>query len=282
MQDYFREAEKKAEKLKTPSAKVIYFRAKAASLAAKRDMAGAEEAYKSALAISSTKSDDEKGNLATQGCIVRSSFVHFLCNQKRHEEARAFLQECEDYGREHRDAEEAELFQAALEAGIHLSLDTDDEDGAVARIAELEAAATTMRLANRASVATSSTSPMRRRIGRNIEPPCVRRTRLFASVTALTTANPQAFSWARFTRKREYCWRRAMTSKPWGRPKRCWAYATAQMMRSSGKRHITSSRKCEELPEILNRLLTWRGKHCLWRPEGRRRALSPNLRWRAP
>jgi tetratricopeptide (TPR) repeat protein len=148
-QHYFQEAEKRAEKLKAPSAKVIFFRAKAAALKEKRDMTGAEEAYKAALAICATKNDDDKGNLATQASIVRSSFVHFLCSQKRHEEARPILAECEAYARNHSDAEEAELLQAALEAGIHFSLDTKDEDGALTRIADLESAANTMQLANR-------------------------------------------------------------------------------------------------------------------------------------
>ena len=148
-QHYFQEAEKKAEKLKAPSAQVIFFRAKAAALEEKGDMTGTEDAYKAALAICATKNDDEKGNLATQASIVRSSFVHFLCSAKRHEEARPILATCEAYARNHPDAEEAELLQAALEAGIHFSLDTKDEDGALTRIADLESAATTMQLANR-------------------------------------------------------------------------------------------------------------------------------------
>ena len=148
-QYYFQEAEKKVDKLKSPSAKVIFFRAKAAVLTERRDISGTEEAYKTALKICLTEREDEKGNLATQGCIVRASFVHFLCHQERHEEARQLLKECEDCARNHASVEEAELLQAALEAGIHFSLDTKDEDGAVDRIGKLESAATTMKLANR-------------------------------------------------------------------------------------------------------------------------------------
>lgn len=148
-QHYFQEAEKKADKLKSSAAKAIYFRARAASLEEKRDLAGAEQAYRAALHCCRTDPEDEKGNLASQGCIVRSSFVHFLCNQKRLEEARPLLGECEEYAGQNKDAEEGELLQAALEAGIHFSLEAGDEDGAILRIAELEQSSRTSRLANR-------------------------------------------------------------------------------------------------------------------------------------
>ena len=82
-QHYIQQAEKKADKLKASAAKVIYLRAKAAAANANRDLSGAEKAYRAALDYCSTEPEDEKGNLAIQGCIVRSSFVHFLCNQKR-------------------------------------------------------------------------------------------------------------------------------------------------------------------------------------------------------
>ncbi len=146
---YFQEAEKKVKNLKSPSAKVIYLRAKAAALTDKRDMAGAEQAYKTALELCTGRAKRDKEKLAIQGCIVRSSFVHFLCIQKRYDEARPILSECEEYARKHRDAEESELLQGALAARIHFSLETKDEDEAVARITELESVATTMRLANR-------------------------------------------------------------------------------------------------------------------------------------
>jgi tetratricopeptide (TPR) repeat protein len=148
-QHYFQEAEKRVGNLKSNTAKVIYFRARAVALQENRDLAGAEEAYKAALHICSSEPDDEKRNLAIQGCIVRSSFVHLLCNEKRLEEARPILAECEEYARQNKDTEEGELFHAAIEAGIHLSLEAGDEDDAVARITELEGLATTFRLANR-------------------------------------------------------------------------------------------------------------------------------------
>jgi tetratricopeptide (TPR) repeat protein len=147
-QHYFQQAEKKVGKLKSSAAKAIYFRARAAALEEKHDLAGAEEAYKSALRCCD-ESEDEKGNLAIQGSIVRSSFVHFLCNEKRLDEARPILAESEEYARQNKDAEEGELFQAALEAGIHFSLEAGAEDGAVQRIIELEQFASTSRLAER-------------------------------------------------------------------------------------------------------------------------------------
>lgn len=146
---YFRLAEQKVGKLKSNSAKVIYFRARAAVLQEAGDLVGAEEAYRSALECCRSQTDDAESTLAMQGCVVRSSFVHFLCNDKRIDEARPFLAESEGYAREHQEVEEGELLQAALEAGIHFSLETGDEDGAVQRIAELERAAITPRLADR-------------------------------------------------------------------------------------------------------------------------------------
>src|ERR1041385_4817950 len=148
-QDYFRQAEKKAAQLKSPAARAIYLRAHAAALEEQRDWPAAETAYREALLHCTTAPEDDKGNLASQGCVVRSSLVHFLCNQKRSDEARPLLAECETFAREHKDNEDGELFEAALEAGIHLSLETADEDGALARIEELERFATTSRVAHR-------------------------------------------------------------------------------------------------------------------------------------
>lgn len=148
-QDYIQQAEKKADKLTSSAAKVIYLRARAAALQDQHDLAGAEAAYRKALAHCLNDAEDDKGNLATQGCIVRTSFVHFLCNEKRFDEARPLLEEAEAHARANREAEDGELFQAAMEAGIHFALDTADEDGAIRRIAELEDFASSLRLADR-------------------------------------------------------------------------------------------------------------------------------------
>lgn len=148
-QEYFQQAEKKADQLKSPAARAIYLRARAAALEQQRDLPAAEEAYRAALHHCCTEPEDDKGNLASQGCVIRSSLVHFLCSQKRPDEARPLLAECEAFAREHANDEDGELFEAALESGIHLSLETSDEEGALARIEELERFATTSRLAHR-------------------------------------------------------------------------------------------------------------------------------------
>lgn len=148
-QDYFQQAEKKADKLKSSAAKVIFLRARASVLEEKRDSAGAEETYRKALDHCLHDADDEKGNLAAQGCIVRTSLVHFLCSGKRFAEAQPLLEEAETYARSHPNDEDGELFQAAMEAGIHFALDSADEDAAIRRIRDLEEAATSTRLADR-------------------------------------------------------------------------------------------------------------------------------------
>ncbi len=148
-QHYFQLAEKKVAKIKSSVTKVLYLRASAAVFEEKRDSAGAEEAYRAALHCCDTEPEDEKGNLARQGCIIRSSFVHLLCNEKRLDEARVVLAQCEEHARHNKDDEEGELFQAAIEAGIHFSLETADEEGVILRIIELEQLATTSRLAHR-------------------------------------------------------------------------------------------------------------------------------------
>ena len=146
---YLQEAEKKVSSIKSPVVKVIFFRARGAALQEARNVAGAEEAYRAALRLCDDEQEDKKSNFGTQGCIVRSSLVHLLCNLKRMEDARPLLEQCEAYAKQHREFEEGELFQAALEAGIHYCLTAGDEDGAVARVAELESFCTTARLANR-------------------------------------------------------------------------------------------------------------------------------------
>ncbi len=136
--DYLKQAEQKADKLNSSAAKVIYLRARAAALADQRDLIGAEEAYRQALDHCLNDPEDEKGNLATQGCIVRSSLVHFLCNARRFEEALPYLDGCEEYARKNGDAEDGELLQAALVAGIHYYLETGNEDEVIRRISDLE------------------------------------------------------------------------------------------------------------------------------------------------
>lgn len=147
-QHYFKLAEQKADKLKSNASKAIYFRARAGALEERGDIAAAEKAYQEALRCCA-EPDDEKGNLAIQGCIARASYVHFLCSEKRLDDAQPILAACEKHARANKDAEDGELFLEALRAGIHFSLDSGDEDGALSRITELEQFATTSRLADR-------------------------------------------------------------------------------------------------------------------------------------
>lgn len=149
-QRYLGAAEKKVSALKSAAAKVIFYRAKASACQTARDLPGAEDAYKEALRICTSEPEDEKQNLAVQACIVRSSFVHLLCNQKRMEDARPLRDACEEYARSHSDKEDGELMQAALMASIHFEVVAKNEDAAIALVRDLEAlASTSPRLANR-------------------------------------------------------------------------------------------------------------------------------------
>jgi len=149
-QRYLAAAEKKVSALKSAAAKVIFYRAKASTCQSARDSAGAEEAYKEALRICTSEPEDEKQNLAVQACIVRSSFVHLLCNQKRLDEARALRDDCEAYARSHSDKEDGELMQAALMTSIHFEVVSKNEDAAIVLVRALESlASTSSRLANR-------------------------------------------------------------------------------------------------------------------------------------
>ncbi|MEO8379286.1 MAG: hypothetical protein ABI779_06445 [Acidobacteriota bacterium] len=146
---YFLQAAKKIASIKTSVSKAIFHRARARTLEQQHDITGAEEAYRTALHICTTEPEDAKGNLSAQACVIRSSFVHLLCNQHRLDEAAPLLAECETYAREHKDDEDGELLQAALESGIHFSLEADDEDAAIRRITELEQSATSVGQAHR-------------------------------------------------------------------------------------------------------------------------------------
>lgn len=147
-QHYLKEADKKVNQSDSIVAKVLYLRAKAAALEDERDYAGAEDAYREALRCC-VGPDDDKENLATQGCVTRASLIHILCSANRVEEARDVLTECEGYARQNPEAREGELLHAALEAGIHFSVRAGDESGAISRIGEMEKSATTVRLADR-------------------------------------------------------------------------------------------------------------------------------------
>jgi tetratricopeptide (TPR) repeat protein len=147
--DYFQQAREKASKLKSGVAKVLYLRAHARACEEQHEEDSAERAYRDALDLCTTNTDDAKHNLATQACVVRSSLAHLLCQRKRPNDAQPIVADCEAYARNHPEEEDGELLQAALEAGIHWCLEAQDHDGALQRIAELENHATTPARAER-------------------------------------------------------------------------------------------------------------------------------------
>jgi tetratricopeptide (TPR) repeat protein len=146
---YFRELEKKAGSLKSAAGKALFHRAKAAFLLDKGDQEGAAAAFEEALSACASEPDDEKQNNGIQACVTRADYIHLLCSQKKLDEAQAMLDPCEEYARGNIELKDGALLQLALEAGIHLALERGDEEGAIERIAELEALATSVRLADR-------------------------------------------------------------------------------------------------------------------------------------
>lgn len=146
---YFRELEKKERSLKTPVLKALFYRAKAAFLLDKSDQDGADGAFKDALKVCASAPDDEKQNNGIQACVARADYIHLLCSQKRLDEAQAMLIPCEEYARANMELEGGALLHIALQAGIHLALEKGDQQGAIGRISELEASATSVRLADR-------------------------------------------------------------------------------------------------------------------------------------
>lgn len=146
---YFRELEKKQASLKTPVLKALFYRAKAAFLQDQGDQEGAAGAFEDALSACATAPEDEKQNNGIQACVARADYIHLLCSQKRLDEAQAMLIPCEKYARANTELEGGALLHIALQAGIHLALEKGDEQDAIDRISELEASATSVRLADR-------------------------------------------------------------------------------------------------------------------------------------
>ncbi|HVT29799.1 MAG TPA: hypothetical protein VHE81_17405 [Lacipirellulaceae bacterium] len=142
------EAEQAVQSVTDPALKVLFLRAKARVCHDSRDIAGEEATLREALALCETQTDDKKRNLASQACILRSVLVHTLCHAKRLDEAKPLLADCESYAHANPEDEDGELLRAALQAGIHLEAAADNEEGAIARIAEFEAAAKTSRRAD--------------------------------------------------------------------------------------------------------------------------------------
>lgn len=147
---YFREAKKRFDQLKSDEARVIYYRLEASIMEEQREFDAAEAAYAKALECNKTDKDGES-KLEMQHCLVRASLVHFLCGEKREEEAKAVLELCDEFAIENPDEEDGEVFGAAMGAGIHLAIETGDENEAVRRISELEHSTTSPHIKERRS-----------------------------------------------------------------------------------------------------------------------------------
>ena len=145
---YFRQLEKKPSALKKPGMRALFFRAKAAFLLDTGDREGAADAFDSALAACLETDEDEQDNNGKQACVTRTEYIHLLCSLRRIEEATEMLIPCEKYARANTELENGVLLHIALEAGIHIALETMDQQGAIDRISELEASATSIRLAD--------------------------------------------------------------------------------------------------------------------------------------
>ncbi len=150
-EDYLAEAARKFDKLESVATKILFYRAKAASQNTERNRADATETLREAVASASEFAEDEKSPEANQRCAARASLVHELCNDEKFDDAKAVLVACEDYARTFPDVVNGEVLRTAIEAGIHYSVATKDEDGVTRRIAELENACSSGRQAARAA-----------------------------------------------------------------------------------------------------------------------------------
>ena len=126
---------------------VMFHRARGAYLTEKRDLQEAESAYLTAIALGRLPSNAESCD--EQLCVARSEYVHLLCNANRTTEAEEHLRLAETYAKHSPEIHNGEIFQAALNAGLHWAAKTGDEDAAIERIHTLEASASTGYLALR-------------------------------------------------------------------------------------------------------------------------------------
>jgi tetratricopeptide (TPR) repeat protein len=126
---------------------VMFHRAHGAYLEEKRNLKEAESAYLAAIALASLPANAESCD--EQLCVARSEYVNFLCNSDRTSEAEEYLLLAETYAKNNPEMLNGEVFQAALNAGLHWAAKVGDENGVIERINMLEASATT---AYRASI----------------------------------------------------------------------------------------------------------------------------------
>jgi tetratricopeptide (TPR) repeat protein len=128
---------------------VMFHRARGAYFDEKRDLKEAESAYLAAIAVASLPENAE--SCAELLCVARAEYVHLLCNANRTSEAEGHLRLAEAYARSNPAMLNGEIFQTALNAGLHWAAKTGNEDTAIERAHDLEASATTGYLALRIS-----------------------------------------------------------------------------------------------------------------------------------
>lgn len=159
---------------------VMFHRARGSYLEEKRDLQEAESAYVTAIALASVPANAVSCN--EQLCVARSEYVHLLCNANRTSEAEEQLQLAETYAKLNPKILNGEVFQAALNAGLHWAAKTGDEDAAIERINALEASASTGYLALRIAGQLINTA-------NNLSNIKLHRAALVASETALLLAD---------------------------------------------------------------------------------------------
>ena len=144
---YFQRLQSLHDRITEAPLLVMFYRARGAYLTDKRDLEDAESAYLTAIDLASVPANAE--SCAEQLCVARAEYVHLLCNANRTSEAQEHLRLAEAYAKSNPEKYDHEIFQAALNAGLHWAAKTGDEDAAIERIHALEATASTGYLASR-------------------------------------------------------------------------------------------------------------------------------------
>jgi tetratricopeptide (TPR) repeat protein len=144
---YFQRVQALQDSISEPQVLVMFHRARAAYFEEERATQDAEGAFLAAIALASSASNSER--CAEQLCVARSEYVHLLCNANRALEAKTHLELAETYARQNSEIRNGEVFQAAINAGVHWAAKVGDEDAASERIRALEFSANTTYLASR-------------------------------------------------------------------------------------------------------------------------------------
>jgi len=119
------------------------YRAQASMLAESPTRETAEAVYLRALDVATGMENAAKRGMWQS--VVRAEYVHLLCDIGRWQDATSPLRMAEDYARQNPDERDGEVFQLALNAGLHWAAMATDEDGALDRVRALEESASTRR-----------------------------------------------------------------------------------------------------------------------------------------